>query len=77
MVTTYTTEETSTNRPLVSDMFIFFSGANGSAYSLAAKPQKALKAFERANAWRELFALALKEKLSKDLITEMVERVAG
>lgn len=47
------------------------------AYTLSGKPQKALKAYERAHAWRELFALALKEEVSKKGIAEMVERVAG
>lgn len=42
---------------------------------MANKPQKALKAYERAHAWRELFALAKKEGLSKESLDEMIERV--
>jgi len=47
------------------------------AYTLSAKPEKALKAYERAHAWRELFALALQQQLPQDTIAEMSERVAG
>lgn len=47
------------------------------AYTLANKTEKALKAYERAHAWRELFALAVNEKLSEKAISDMVERVAG
>lgn len=47
------------------------------AYTLAGKTDKTLKAYERAHAWRELFALAVKEKLSEKAISDMVERVAG
>jgi elongator complex protein 1 len=56
---------------------IMTEGELMTAYTLSGKPQKALKAYERAHAWRELFALALKEEVSKDSIAEMVERVAG
>ncbi|OWZ30446.1 elongator complex protein 1, partial [Cryptococcus neoformans AD2-60a] len=45
------------------------------SYLIANKPQKALKAYERAHAWRELFALAKKEGLSKESMDEMIERV--
>ncbi|EAL20131.1 hypothetical protein CNBF2080 [Cryptococcus deneoformans B-3501A] len=45
------------------------------SYLIANKPQKALKAYERAHAWRELFALAKKEGLSKQSLDEMIERV--
>ncbi|WVQ90021.1 hypothetical protein IAS59_003797 [Cryptococcus gattii] len=45
------------------------------SYLMANKPQKALKAYERAHAWRELFALAKKEGLSKESMDEMIERV--
>ena len=47
------------------------------AYTLSAQPQKAMKAYERAHAWRELFALALKEEVPQEGIAEMLERVAG
>ncbi|KAK8843352.1 hypothetical protein IAR55_007009 [Kwoniella newhampshirensis] len=45
------------------------------SYIIANKPSKALKAYERAHAWRELFTLAKKEGLKTDSIVEMVERV--
>ncbi|WVQ81518.1 hypothetical protein IAT38_003642 [Cryptococcus sp. DSM 104549] len=45
------------------------------SYTLANKPQKALKTYERAHAWRELFSLAQKEGMDKAQVVEMVERV--
>lgn len=45
------------------------------AYILAGQEDKALKAYERAHAWRELFTLAKKQ--SPDVIAGMVERVTG
>jgi elongator complex protein 1 len=47
------------------------------AYTLANKLDKALKAYEKAHAWRELFALATTVKRSKDEIIDMSGRVAG
>ncbi|WOO84954.1 Elongator complex protein 1 [Vanrija pseudolonga] len=44
------------------------------AYTFAGKPDRALKAFEKAHAWRELFTLAEKQ-LDKDGIASLVERV--
>ncbi|WWD21132.1 hypothetical protein CI109_105613 [Kwoniella shandongensis] len=45
------------------------------SYTLAGKPTKALKAYERAHAWRELFTLAKKEEVKRESLLEMVERV--
>jgi elongator complex protein 1 len=80
MATTYTTVETSTMLLLVS----CFVGRRhctkltlSSAYALASQPQKTLKAYEKAHAWRELFAAAKKQELSQEAISEMVERVTG
>lgn len=47
------------------------------AYSLAKQPRKALKAYEKAHAWRELFALALEQEISSQALTELCERVSG
>jgi elongator complex protein 1 len=47
------------------------------AYTLASKPEKSLKAYEKAHAWRQLFASALQQNLSRESIVEMCERVAG
>ena len=40
-------------------------------------PRKALVAFERALLWRDLFDLALREKLDEDEIQDMAYRIAG
>ncbi|WVQ75470.1 hypothetical protein IAR50_005095 [Cryptococcus sp. DSM 104548] len=45
------------------------------AYLLADKSTKALKAYERAHAWRELFSLAKKEGISEEARKDLVERV--
>nr|ODO03858.1 elongator complex protein 1 [Cryptococcus depauperatus CBS 7855] len=42
-------------------------------YLLANKPRKALKAYERAHAWRELFTLAKQEDVAD--LSEFIERV--
>ncbi len=47
------------------------------AYTLAAQPEKTLKAYEKAHAWRELFTLALQQKMPKQAIAELCERVTG
>lgn len=47
------------------------------AFTLAGKYPKALKAYEKAHAWRELFALAFEQKLSEDAVSGLVERVSG
>lgn len=36
-----------------------------------------MKAFEKAHSWRELFALAQEEKVPKEALFGMVERVTG
>lgn len=53
------------------------SAADIAAYSLANKTERALKAFEKAHAWRELFTLAKEQKVEKERVLEMVERVNG
>lgn len=47
------------------------------AYTLAAHPAKAMKAYEKAHAWRELFTVAKEQQLDSQAITGMVERVTG
>jgi elongator complex protein 1 len=47
------------------------------AYTLASKIPKALKAYEKAHAWRELFAFAIRQNLPKEELSEMAERVTG
>lgn len=44
---------------------------------MAKQPKKALKAYEKAHAWRELFALAKEQEVSSDALYEMCERVSG
>lgn len=44
---------------------------------MAQYPAKAMKAYEKAHAWRELFTLANEQKLDEDAIAAMVERVTG
>lgn len=44
-------------------------------YTLARKPEKTCKAYEKAHAWRELFTLALQQKMPKQSILELCERV--
>jgi hypothetical protein len=44
---------------------------------MANKLDKALKAYEKAHAWRELFALALSLQKSKEDILDMCGRVTG
>jgi elongator complex protein 1 len=46
-----------------------------SAYSLANKLEKALKAYEKAHAWRDLFTLAVQQKMPRQAIVDMCERV--
>lgn len=46
-------------------------------YISAQKPQKAMVAHERALAWRELFTIAVEEKMSDEDIVETAYRVAG
>ncbi|WVQ93259.1 hypothetical protein IAU59_000325 [Kwoniella sp. CBS 9459] len=45
------------------------------SYVLAKKDEKALRAYERAHAWRELFTLTRKLNLEKNKVSELVQRV--
>lgn len=47
------------------------------AYSMASHPAKAMKAYEKAHAWRELFTIAKQQELDDKAIAAMVERVTG
>jgi hypothetical protein len=44
---------------------------------MAQYPAKAMKAYEKAHAWRELFTLAKEQQLDEEAIAAMVERVTG
>lgn len=44
---------------------------------MAQHPGKAMKAYEKAHAWRELFTMANEQKLDEEAISAMVERVTG
>lgn len=44
---------------------------------LADQPEKAMIAYERAHAWRELFGLALKQGILESELVDMAERVSG
>jgi elongator complex protein 1 len=44
---------------------------------LAQHPAKAMKAFEKAHAWRELFTMAKDQQLDAEAISEMVGRITG
>lgn len=46
-------------------------------FSLASNKPRAMKSYEKAHAWKELFTLALTEKLEEGEIAEMCERVAS
>ncbi|OCF35522.1 elongator complex protein 1 [Kwoniella heveanensis BCC8398] len=45
------------------------------SYVLAKEDEKALRAYERAHAWRELFTLTRKLNLEKNKVSELVQRV--
>lgn len=47
------------------------------AYTMAQHPAKAMKAYEKAHAWRELFTMAKEQELDEETIAAMVERVTG
>jgi elongator complex protein 1 len=47
------------------------------AYTMAQHPAKAMKAYEKAHAWRELFTMAKEQQLDEETISAMVERVTG
>lgn len=44
---------------------------------MASHPAKAMKAYEKAHAWRELFTIAKVRELDDQAIAAMVERVTG
>lgn len=44
---------------------------------MASHPAKAMKAYEKAHAWRELFTIAKERQLDDQTIAAMVERVTG
>jgi elongator complex protein 1 len=44
---------------------------------MASHPAKAMKAYEKAHAWRELFTIAKERQLDDQTIADMVERVTG
>ncbi|KAK4687641.1 elongator complex protein 1, partial [Tremellales sp. Uapishka_1] len=45
------------------------------AYTLASDAAKAMKAYEKAHAWRDLFTLALQQRIPQHALLEMCERV--
>lgn len=47
------------------------------AFTRAGKPAKAMKAFEKAHAWRELFAMAQKEAVPAEEQQDIIVRVTG
>lgn len=46
------------------------------AFMLASSPDRAMAAYERAKAWRELFTLAISEKIEEDEMEDLCSRVA-
>jgi tRNA C32,U32 (ribose-2'-O)-methylase TrmJ len=47
------------------------------AYTIAKKLEKTLKSYEKAHAWRELFALVLKLQKPRSEVLEICGRVTG
>lgn len=47
------------------------------AYLLGDKPRRAMTAYEKAHAWRELFALASKQKIESSELEDICDRVSG
>jgi elongator complex protein 1 len=47
------------------------------AFELAEKPSKSMLAYEKDLAWKPLFALATRNKLTQDKIQEIAYRIAG
>lgn len=47
------------------------------AYVLGGKPERAMSAYEKAHAWRELFALASKQKVQGSELEDICDRVSG
>ncbi len=48
-----------------------------SAFVLAGRPARAMAAYEQAQQWRELFTLAISEKVPVEELEDMCTRVAG
>jgi len=46
-------------------------------FVLGERFDRAMVAYEQAHAWRQLFALAISEKIEVDELTDMCERVSG
>jgi hypothetical protein len=47
------------------------------AFVLGDRLDRAMVAYEHAHAWRQLFALAISEKLAVEELSDMCERVSG
>ena len=47
------------------------------AYVLGGKPERAMSAYEKAHSWRELFALASKQKVQGSELEDICDRVSG
>jgi hypothetical protein len=47
------------------------------AFVLGERLDRAMVAYEQAHAWRELFALAMSERMEKEELLEICERVSG
>ena len=47
------------------------------AFSMAGKPARALKAYEKAHSWKELFTLASTQKIEPDAMSDLIEKIAG
>ena len=44
---------------------------------MAGKPARALKAYEKAHSWKELFTLASTQKIEPDAMSDLIEKIAG
>jgi elongator complex protein 1 len=47
------------------------------AFVLGERLDRAMVAYEQAHAWRQLFALAISEKIEAEELNDMCERVSG
>ena len=74
MVITYTTEESFI---MLLYVRVAYDHELTVAYTMAQYPAKAMKAYEKAHAWRELFTMAKEQELDEETIAVMVERVTG
>ena len=72
MVITYTTEESFI---MLLYVRVAYDHELTVAYTMAQYPAKAMKAYEKAHAWRELFTMAKEQDLDEETIAAMVERV--